>query len=443
MPIVYTCSKCNAQTPKWQGRCGECGNWGTLDKETIDKAKKIKEKIDVKPGEVIDFSDIKEEAEKRVKTNIQEFDRVLGGGIVPGSLVLIGGEPGIGKSTLVLQTAGAIDNTLYVSGEESAGQIKIRLNRLNIKGDNIKFSSETEIEKICATAKNLKPNLVIVDSIQTISSLEIVSETGSVSQIKAVTVKLLGLAKKTNIPIFIIGHITKDGSVAGPKTLEHLVDTVAYLEGDEKNDLRILRAKKNRFGATSEIGIFEMKNNGLEEVKNPAGIFLETEAINTPGMAVGSILEGTRTFLVEVQALANKTFFNYPERRAFGFNLNRLQILSAVLMRRANINLTNIDLNINIVGGIKATEPALDLAVCMSIVSAYKNKPLSNDLAIIGEVGLGGEIRKVNKLDQRILEAKKLGFKNILLPNFTPQKNLAGVNLIKIRTLSEAIEKIF
>ena len=257
------------------------------------------------------------------------------------------------------------------------------------------------------------------------------------------TVKLLGLAKKTNIPIFIIGHITKDGSVAGPKTLEHLVDTVAYLEGDEKNDLRILRAKKNRFGATSEIGIFEMKNNGLEEVKNPAGIFLETEAINTPGMAVGSILEGTRTFLVEVQALANKTFFNYPERRAFGFNLNRLQILSAVLMRRANINLTNIDLNINIVGGIKATEPALDLAVCMSIVSAYKNKPLSNDLAIIGEVGLGGEIRKVNKLDQRILEAKKLGFKNILLPNFTPQKNLAGVNLIKIRTLSEAIEKIF
>ena len=446
MPIkiqtIYSCSNCGAQSQKWQGRCIECGQWGTLQEKTFNKKNQAQE-AKIEAGKIINFSEIKSGELARVKTGIEEFDRVLGGGIVPGSAVLIGGEPGIGKSTLLLQIAAVINNTLYVSGEESAQQIKMRLDRLEIKNSEMKFSSETEVEKICAAIKKVKPNLAIIDSIQTISSMELETEAGSINQIRAATVKLLHTAKKFNIPIFIIGHITKDGQVAGPKTLEHLVDTVAYLEGEEKNNFRILRAKKNRFGATSELGVFAMSPKGLQEVKNPAGAFLSDSGQGAPGTAISSILEGTRTFLIETQALASKTIFGYPQRRAFGFDTNRLQILATVLIRRANINLINQDINLNIVGGIKITEPALDLAVCLSIVSAFKNIALPNDTIIIGEVGLGGEIRKVNRLEQRIKEAEKLGFKNALIPFNSLQKKYSSINLMPVKNISEAIEKIF
>lgn len=413
-----------------------------MEQIAANKEQTKKNQIKVSSGEIVDLKKIKSEDVKRIKTGIREFDRVLGGGIVPGSLTLIGGEPGIGKSTLVLQITALIQGSFYVSGEESAEQVKMRLDRLKINGDEIKFSSDTQVEKICAAIEEIKPPLVVIDSIQTISSMEIETETGSVAQIRAVTVKLLEAAKRNNIPIFIIGHITKDGAVAGPKTLEHLVDTVAYMEGEESQDFRILRTKKNRFGATSEIGVFEMKENGLIEVNNPSGIFLEENSLKSAGTAISSVMEGTRSFLIEVQALVNKTVFGYPQRRASGFDLNRLQILTAVLTRRAGVNLMNQDINLNIVGGIKTKEPSADLAVCLAIVSAYKNKPLPKKMVIIGEVGLGGEIRKVNKIDQRIKEAAALGFTEILVPH-SPAKKISGANLIEAATLSEAIKKIF
>lgn len=318
----------------------------------------------------------------------------------------------------------------------------MRLKRLKIKNPDLKFSNEIITENIIALIKKLKPKITIIDSIQTIQSLDSENEAGSVSQIRTSTVKLLEIAKKNDSAVIIIGHITKDGQVAGPKTLEHLVDTVAYLEGDEKNDLRILRSKKNRFGAISEIGIFKMTENGLQEINNSVGIFLEKNLLDLPGMAIGSITEGTRTFLIEVQALVNKTVFGYPQRRTFGFNLNRLQILTAVLIKRANINLSNLDINLNIVGGIKSNDPALDLAVCLAIISAYKNKALNKDLIVIGEVGLGGEIRNVNHLEQRINEAKKLGFQKIIIPASAKIKD-NNIELIKVNELNELIQKIF
>ncbi len=435
---IFLCSNCDAQFSKWQGRCSECGKWGTI-KEQITNSR---EKISL-PKEIFSFSEIKDDSEKkRIKTNIKELDRVFGGGIVPGSLILIGGEPGIGKSTLSLQIAGAIKNSLYFSGEESGPQVKMRLKRLKIKNPDLKFSNEIITENIIALIKKLKPKITIIDSIQTIQSLDSENEAGSVSQIRTSTVKLLEIAKKNDSAVIIIGHITKDGQVAGPKTLEHLVDTVAYLEGDEKNDLRILRSKKNRFGAISEIGIFKMTENGLQEINNSVGIFLEKNLLDLPGMAIGSITEGTRTFLIEVQALVNKTVFGYPQRRTFGFNLNRLQILTAVLIKRANINLSNLDINLNIVGGIKSNDPALDLAVCLAIISAYKNKALNKDLIVIGEVGLGGEIRNVNHLEQRINEAKKLGFQKIIIPASAKIKD-NNIELIKVNELNELIQKIF
>lgn len=440
--IIYACSHCGAQSLKWQGRCPECGKWGTLVEQAVSAQKSSEKTVKTEPGKTISFKEISSKNIERIKTQIKEFDRVMGNGIVPGSLTLIGGEPGAGKSTLALQIAEKISNTLYVSGEESPAQIKIRANRLNIKGDDIKFSSDIEIEKVCALIEKIKPALAIIDSIQTVHSIEIENETGSVAQIRACAVKLLETAKKTKVPIFIIGHITKDGQIAGPKTLEHLVDTVIYLEGEDKDGFKILRAKKNRFGATSEIGIFEMKNSGLEEIKNPNKIFLNEKNIRVPGAALSSILEGTRTFLIEIQALVNRTIFGYPQRRSFGFDANRLQILSAVLTRRANINLTNQDINLNITNGIKINDPSSDLAVCLSIASAYKNKTLPNGLIIMGEIGLGGEIRNINKIEQKIKECAKLGFFNLMVPDSNFLKNVPGIRLIKVKTLNEAIEKI-
>ncbi|MDP3900539.1 MAG: DNA repair protein RadA [bacterium] len=435
--IIFSCSNCGAQSPKWSGRCLECGNWGTYHEEVIDPNEEKNKTPNSKPADMIDLNSINSGDCKRVSTNIDEFDRVLGGGIVPGSLILIGGEPGIGKSTLMLQLAGTIPSSIYISGEESPQQVKSRMERLGISGRTLKFISETNVEKITSAIINAKPALVIVDSIQTVYSNDAPSETGSVAQIRACTVKLLQAAKENNITIIITGHITKDGAIAGPKTLEHLVDTVIYLEQNKNQDYRILRTAKNRFGSTDEVGLFEMTGAGFTEIKNPTGIFLEkAAALEIPGTAICCIMEGTRPFLIEVQALVTKTFFGYPQRKSSGIDLNRLQILIAVLTRRANVNLSNQDIHINVVGGLKTDETALDLAVCAAIISCFINKSIAKNTIILGEVGLGGEIRSVNKLDRRLQEAKKLGFSAALIPDTNTKSDL---ELIKLKNVIELI----
>ncbi|MEK9130018.1 MAG: DNA repair protein RadA, partial [Patescibacteria group bacterium] len=352
--------------------------------------------------------------------------------------------PGIGKSTLVLQIVEKCQMPIfYISGEESAEQIKLRMNRLEIQSKMLQFLGETNIEIICATLEKYKPQIVIIDSIQTMYFPELPSEAGSVNQVRVCTVKLLEIAKKNNISIFIVGHVTKEGVVAGPKTLEHLVDTVLYLEGDQFHYFRLLRTAKNRFGSTNEVGVFEMKEKGLIEVENPSKEFLSQRTTKETGSIVTATMEGSRAFLIEVQALVSKTIFGYPQRRASGFDLNRLQLLATVLSRRCKLNLGNQDIYLNVAGGIKVEEPAVDLAVCLSIVSAFKNKSIDSNLVVFGEVGLGGEIRNVGQIDKRIIEAKKLGFKTIMIPqtNFKFAEN--EMQIIQVKNLNEAIEIAF
>lgn len=441
---IFVCSKCDTQFPKWLGQCPGCGSWGTIAEQAIQDREMVKNLV-APAAELIKFDQIRSEEFPRLKTKIEELDQVLGGGIVLGSLVLIGGEPGIGKSTLVLQIAVQLASqrsVLYVSGEESAEQIKMRLDRLNFSGQGLQFLGETDIMTICASIEKYKPSLVIIDSIQTMSFAGLPSEAGSVNQVRACTVKLLETAKKNHLPIFIVGHVTKEGVVAGPKTLEHLVDTVLYLEGDPYHQYRLLRTVKNRFGSTSEVGVFEMTDRGLIEVKNPSEIFLSQRDENLAGSVVGAVMEGTRAFLVEVQALVARTNFGYPQRRALGFDLNRLQLLAAVLTRRCGLNLGNSDIHLNIVGGITIEEPAVDLAVCLAIASAYKNKPVNSKIAAIGEVGLGGEIRMVSNLEPRIKEAEKLGFKKIIIPTGKQNIKSQKIEIIPVRNLTEVINKI-
>ncbi len=418
---IYSCTNCSAQFPKWSGRCLECGSWGTLSEEIIDQKDIKKESVkNISGAEVISLKDIKKESLKRYKTNIEEIDRVLGGGLVPGSLVLLGGEPGIGKSTLVAQVASSAGSgaiTAYVSGEESAAQVKDRMERLNINFDKIKFISETNVEKIIASIIKLKPEVLVIDSIQTVYSSMLPSEAGGVSQIRAATVKFLELAKENDITIILIGHITKDGQVAGPKSLEHIVDTVLYLENETNNSYCFLRATKNRFGSVNELGVLEMTSTGFVEVKNPGAVFIDSVSQeNLSGSVVSCVMEGTRPFLVDVQALVSKTIFGYPQRKASGFDLNRLLVLAAVISKRTKINLMSQDIILNLAGGLKASDPALDLAVAVSVISSNLNKQLSRDTIVFGEIGLNGEVRPVSKLEQRLKEAQRLGFKNALVP---------------------------
>lgn len=373
---------------------------------------------------------------------MEEFDRVLGGGIVPSSLVLIGGEPGIGKSTLILQIASAFKKkTLYISGEESGSQIKMRLERLGLIGENIHYLSETHIESICATIAHEKPELVIIDSVQTVYSDATAAEAGSLTQVRLAAVKFLETAKNSRTAILLIGHITKEGVVAGPKTLEHLVDTVAYLEGDRYHTYRILRTIKNRFGSTSEIGVFEMTSMGLMPVENPSLLFVELRNQKIPGTVLAPILEGTRIFMAEVQALVTKISFGYPQRKSQGFDSQRLSLLIAVLQKRAHLPLSEYDIHVNVAGGLKISEPACDLPVSLAIATAFKNISLSPDIAVFGEIGLGGEIRKVNQTEKRISEAKKLGFKKIIMPHATTAEQ-NSCKIITVNTINEAIEKI-
>ena len=435
---IFTCTKCGAQFPKWTGRCLTCGAWGTVTEEIQSPKTNLQSAVvKIDKNQLVDFQKTPPPAFTRLQTQVSEFDRVLGGGIVVGSLILLGGEPGIGKSTLVLQICDKIKSPiLYVSGEESASQIKMRIDRLNLDFSNLKFLGENNMEKIIAFAIEEKPSLLIVDSIQTLYSSELPSEAGSINQVRICTVKLLEIAKKFNIPILIIGHVTKDGLVAGPKSLEHLVDAVMYLEGSSQNDFRLLRCAKNRFGSTNELGVFSMTGSGLLEVKNPSELFLPQNQEPISGSALTCIMEGVRPFLIEVQALASKTLFGYPQRKTAGFDLNRLQMLIAVLIKRANIPLVNQDVHLNVTGGLKINETGADLAVCLAIISSLKDKIIKPDTLLIGEVGLGGEIRPVSQMEKRIEEAQKMNFKNIITPIFKTDKKATMV-----KNLEEAIKE--
>lgn len=435
---IFECSNCGGQFPKWSGQCPDCNKWGTLEEgavggitETPQQQRKEARK-NVKKGKTQSFADIVVKDAQRIASSISEFDRVLGGGIVPGSLVLLGGHPGIGKSTLVAQVAGSLGaaagQVLYVSGEESAQQIKLRFDRLKIKQDQLEYMGDATVEVVCKTIEESKPAVVIVDSIQTMASGMVDSEPGSVSQVKACTVQLLEVAKSTGVPVLIIGHVTKGGELGGPKTLEHIVDTVLYLEGDRNHQFRILRSVKNRFGSTKEIGVFEMKREGLAEVKNPSEVFIGDRS-DASGTCMTAVIEGNRVFLLEVQALVNKTTFGYPQRKCSGFDLNRLNLLLAVLTRRAQLPFDSHDVYINVVGGVSFSEPAMDMAVCMALVSALEDKPLSTETVAWGEVGLGGEVRSVPRHEERTKESLRFGLKQGITPK-------------TVKTIKDAIEKL-
>lgn len=439
---LFLCTNCDAQYQKWIGRCLECGKWGTIEESKIASLPLQSQTPSAPPAKIQSLQEIQGHAFKRIQTSIRELDQVLGGGIVPGCFFLLGGEPGIGKSTLALELAHVIPQSIYISGEESVEQIKMRADRLQrTRGKStLRLAAETHLEAILSTIREHKPPLAVIDSVQTIYSQESEGEAGSVSQLRVCAAKLLEVAKSTNTAILLIGHVTKEGTVAGPRTLEHLVDTVLYLEGDRYHNVRILRAVKNRFGSTDEIGMFEMNEDGLVEVQNPSALLISERADNLPGSVVTCLMEGSRPILVEVQALVNKTVFGYPVRKASGFDVNRLHVLIAVLQKRAGLNIAQYDVHVNVVGGISADEPAVDLAICLAIASAYKDKPLGNDLAVFGEVGLGGEIRSVRFLEKRLHECEGLGMKRVLTT--IPQKIKLKKNTLKLLSVKNISELI-
>jgi DNA repair protein RadA/Sms len=424
---IWLCENCGNEFANWSGRCEACGEWNTL-KEVDFKVSNIS------PGrsaiksdaEFKKFSEIKVTNKTRISTGISEFDRVLGGGVVAGSVILLGGEPGIGKSTLTLELARKIKNIIYLSGEESLDQIKIRAERLGVESDQARLIASGEIEVLSTEIPKSKPELIIVDSIQTVFIEEQNSTPGSLVQVRECGMFLQRLAKQSGVPVLIVGHVTKEGNIAGPRILEHLVDVVLYMEGERFHDARILRGVKNRFGATNEVGLFSMGEKGLSEIKNPSELFLSKHE-NKPGSAVTATMEGTRPILVEIQALTIPTNFGYPKRTVSGYSLNRLNMLAAVISKHAGINLSNTDIYINIVGGMKLSEPAVDLAVCAAIISSYKNKPLAKDLCLFGEVGLLGEIRQVARENERVKESKTLGYQTPA--NIKDLKNLIDKTL--------------
>ncbi len=437
--ILFQCQSCGYSSPKWLGRCPDCAEWNSFTEE--QKITGLKRQGTAEP---VALPDITASHDTRISTGIKELDRTLGGGVVMGSVVLIGGDPGIGKSTLTLQSMkglAKLGNLLYVSGEESPEQIKIRADRLNITSDNIILLPETSLEGIIDQARKVKPKIIVIDSIQTIFSLELPSAPGSVSQIRECATKLMFLAKKQGIPLFIIGHVTKDGAIAGPKVLEHIVDTVLYFEGDKGNPFRILRAVKNRFGSTNEIGVFEMMESGLQEVENPSQLFLSERPENVPGSVVTVSIEGTRPLLIEIQALVTASSFGVPRRTAIGVDYNRINLLVAVLDKRLGMQLGGMDIYVNVVGGLKIDEPAIDMGIIAAIASSFRNKVIATELFTFGEVGLSGELRAISQPDIRIGEAAKLGFKK----GVVPVSNSSGADDFNIeitgaKNVEEAIE---
>jgi DNA repair protein RadA/Sms len=441
---VFFCKECGYESTKWIGQCPGCKQWNTFCEEPVVKKSSNKQTGPRIVNEPIYIADIRAEEELRLCSGIEELDRVLGGGIVKGSLVLVGGDPGIGKSTLLLQMCREVvskaKNILYISGEESLGQISMRAKRLGITGGELRILCETDLEYIEEAIHKYSPDIVVIDSIQTMYSNEVEASPGSVSQVREATGILMKIAKGYGVTIFIIGHVTKEGVVAGPRVLEHMVDTVLYFEGDNTATYRILRAVKNRFGSTNEIGVFEMQGGGLAQVKNPSEFMLKGRPEGEPGSLVVASIEGTRPILVEVQALICRTNFNMPRRTAAGTDYNRVNLLMAVLEKRAGIQLSDCDAYVNVAGGIKITEPALDLAVITAILSSYKNIALDNKTVLFGEVGLTGEIRAVNMAEQRVAEAAKLGFETCILPSANKDHiNATSIRLIGVNNIQEVV----
>lgn len=448
----FVCNNCGYASPKFLGRCPNCGKWNTLVEERMSDPKaerKSRVSFDGKHTQPQLISDVAMHEEPRVKTGMEELNRVLGGGVVDGSLVLIGGDPGIGKSTLLLQLSGQLAETqrkvLYVSGEESASQIKMRAERLKVNSERFYLYPETDMSSVRAVIEELHPEYVIIDSVQTMQEPDIESAVGSVSQIREITAELMQIAKTNNITIFIVGHVTKGGAIAGPKILEHMVDTVLYFEGDLHHTYRILRAVKNRFGSTNELGIFEMREEGLREVANPSEIFLEERLKDASGSAIVVSMEGTRPILVEIQALITPTIFGNAQRTASGLDRNRVSLIMAVLEKRAKLTLQNQDAYLKAAGGVKLDEPAIDLALAISIVSSFKNQGTRPTDSFVGEIGLTGEIRRVNRIEQRVAEARKLGFKRILIPknNLKGWQPPEGIEVVGVATIADAIRRAF
>jgi DNA repair protein RadA/Sms len=447
----YVCQNCGFTSLRWSGKCPECGQWNTFVEEIIheDKKKarnKSKSSAHFDLANLSKLSEIDIKEDKRTKTNITELDRVLGGGIVSGSVVLVGGDPGIGKSTLMVQLADKIKNKkiIYVSGEESQNQIKIRCQRLAIEHDDFFILSETNLEIIAAVVDKLEPDIVIIDSIQTMYRDALESSPGSISQLRECTSAIMQVAKAKAISFFLIGHITKEGMIAGPKVLEHMVDTVLQFEGERTHAYRILRAIKNRFGSTNEIGVFEMTGKGLLEVQNPSEVFLSHRNYSISGSSVSASMEGTRPILIEVQALVSSSGYSVPQRTATGFDYKRLAILIAVLEKKLGLHLSKFDVFLNIAGGIKIDEPSIDLAAAMSICSSFKDIAVEPDMLVLGEIGLGGEIRAISFVDRRIQEAAKLGFRKIVMPkgNLKNFKQDGVLELIPVETIGDALKII-
>ncbi len=445
---IFVCNSCGYESPKWLGKCPACNEWNTFYEEKLQVAVSSGTNIKVKEtAKPVLLNQVEGKENIRIKTGVSELDRVLGGGLVKGSLTLLGGEPGIGKSTLILQICdklGTEGKVLYVSGEESAEQVKLRADRLNIKNDNILFLGETDIDSIEAEIISINPKLVVIDSIQTMYSNEISSAAGTVSQVREITARIMKCCKQSGITTIIIGHVTKDGSIAGPRVLEHMVDTVLYLEGERYFSYRVLRGVKNRFGSTNEVGMFEMQNEGMCEVTNPSKVLISEDQEEVPGTAIVCSLEGTRPLLAELQALTTQSFYGIPKRTGNGIDFNKIALIVAVLEKRAHLSLGNQDIYLNVVSGMKITEPSVDLGIALVIASSYKNTYIPKNMAIIGEVGLTGEIRAVNMIDKRLKEAERLGIKKCIIPenNKRNLKDKYKLDIIGVKNINDALKVI-
>jgi DNA repair protein RadA/Sms len=448
---IFCCQSCGFQTAKWMGKCPDCGNWDSFVEERSSSASGRQgfRAISAPQAAPVPIDSIDIETELRLLTGIKEFDRVLGGGLVPGTLVLIGGDPGIGKSTLMLQALNGLadrgNKVLYISGEESIRQIRLRSQRLNTVSPEMLVASEVEVEAILAMIETSQPKALVVDSIQTMFNADLTSAPGTVSQVREATVRLMLTAKRTGIPIFLVGHVTKDGTIAGPKLLEHMVDTVLYFEGDRNHIFRILRAVKNRFGSTNEIGVFEMKDKGLDEVANPSAVFLSERPAGAAGSVVTASMEGTRPILVELQALASATNFGTPRRTILGLDSNRVALLAAVMEKMLGMHLMGYDIFMNVAGGVKVIEPAVDMAIVAAVASSFLDKTVPEGTVVLGEIGLTGEVRAIGQADARIAESRKMGFHRCLLPkgNLKRLPDIDGIEIEGVKTVSEVVENLF
>ena len=442
---LYTCQSCGAQSPKWEGRCNDCGEWNSLIEEIVVPTQN-RPSLVLGSDKPLPISQIKQQKNIRTATGIGELDRILGGGIVKGSVILLGGDPGIGKSTLILQVCGQITTNnmkvLYITAEESIYQTKMRAERLKTSSDNLLLVAETNLDIISGYIEDYKPDLVVIDSIQMVYKPELPGAPGTLTQLRQCTTELVYLAKRKGVSLFLIGHVTKEGTIAGPRSLEHLVDAVLYFEGDRFQAFRVLRSVKNRFGSTNEIGIFEMQEQGLIEVTNPSGLFISQRDNKAPGSVVVPSLIGTRTLLIEIQALTARSNYSVPSRRVSGVDFNRVMMILAVLERRVKLHSAGQDVYVNAVGGVKSNEPASDLGIALAIASSLKNKPVPGSSIFIGEVGLSGEIRAVNHINKRIQEAQRMGFKQIILPkeNASNLSHVKGITLSKVSSLYECLD---